>query len=90
MSEKVNSRENYLSLKLRGVRDKEVNIQINFATFQSSYSSFLFFFSENCEGRDFPLYTPLLHDEDVLTTDFLGRRVQLNFVTRMECLFRRN
>jgi len=29
---------------------------------------------KNCEGRDFPLYTPLLHDEDVLTTDFLGRR----------------
>jgi len=26
---------------------------------------------KNCEGRDFPLYTPLLHDEDVLTTDFL-------------------
>lgn len=23
------------------------------------------------EGRDFPLYTPLLDDEDVLTTDFL-------------------
>ena len=35
--------------------------------------------SENCEGRDFPLYTPLLHDEDVLTTDFLGRRAT-NFV----------
>lgn len=26
------------------------------------------------EGRDFPLYTPLLDDEDVLTTDFLGEQ----------------
>lgn len=32
-------------------------------------------FSENpTEGRDFPLYTPLLDDEDVLTTDFLGEQ----------------
>lgn len=56
-----------------------MNIQINFDTFQSSHSV-LIILSENCEGRDFPLYTPLLQDEDVLTTDFLGRRVQLNFV----------
>lgn len=34
-----------------------------------------FFFPENpTEGRDFPLYTPLLDDEDVLTTDFLGEQ----------------
>ena len=32
-------------------------------------------FPENpTEGRDFPLYTPLLDDEDVLTTDFLGEQ----------------
>ena len=35
-------------------------------------------FPENpTEGRDFPLYTPLLDDEDVLTTDFLGEQKQI-------------
>lgn len=35
-------------------------------------------FPENpTEGRDFPLYTPLLDDEDVLTTDFLGGQKQI-------------
>ena len=35
-------------------------------------------FPENpAEGRDFPLYTPLLDDEDVLTTDFLGEQKQI-------------
>ena len=35
-------------------------------------------FAENpTEERDFPLYTPLLDDEDVLTTDFLGKQKQI-------------
>lgn len=36
--------------------------------------SFSIFAENPTEGRDFPLYTPLLHDEDVLTTEFLGKR----------------
>ena len=35
--------------------------------------SFSIFAENPTEGRDFPLYTPLLHDEDVLTTEFLGK-----------------
>ena len=34
-------------------------------------------FVENIEGREFPLYTPLLDDEDVLTKDFLGEHLAL-------------
>ena len=37
----------------------------------------LFCFVENIEGREFPLYTPLLNDEDVLTKDFLGEHLGL-------------
>ena len=38
----------------------------------------LFCFVENIEGGEFPLYTPLLDDEDVLTKDFLGEHLALN------------
>lgn len=44
-------------------------------------------FPENpIEGRDFPLYTPLLDDDDVLTTDFFGEQKQIfDFVIAFYC-----
>lgn len=54
-----------------------VNIYPRFYFKWSLRTAHLLFPENPTEGRDFPLYTPLLDDEDVLTTDFLGEQKQI-------------